>query len=584
MIFEYAKLFTSFIKKESRPRSNMVTVLRNALFLFAIVTLATPAAVRAQNIPGPADVGRVESGAENILPPRQTPKIMPPRSTAHDAPVVEGTDAISFILESLTVSGMTALHAQDIADIYAQDVGKEIPLSRIWEYARRVTQRYHDHGYFLSRAYVPAQEIDQGHIKIEVIEGYIGEVIIDDESNNNYVVDILRRRLLSQRPLQFSGLENALLLLNDFPGGAYESILSRIDNGEDGATRLTLKKTSTAGRGKVVLDNFGSRFTGPHRTSFAYENIFFPLQTTTVSGLANLPDGKKLRALHGTHRIAFLPEFGVKLSAGHTISNPEYTLKSSDIDSKSLSGSLGLDWKMIRQRDESLTAHLSLDVHNVTTNTQKLPLTRDRVRAVRAGIDFDTIDFLGGSNFFTATLSKGIASLGASKASEQNLSRAEAKPDFTKFESTWRRQQPLSEDWLATTLITSQLASKPLYSSEEFGFGGPALGRAYDSSEITGDHGLAGAIEVHYVNLPPLSGLKLVPSMFYDIGKVWNVDSGEKNSLSAASFGLGLNISHRNGISSSLTVAQPLTKSIDTSVYGNNGKNLRLYFQMGWQF
>lgn len=562
----------------------MANVLKHALILLAAGIAGFPTLAYAQNIPGPADAGRIESEPESILPTRQKPKITLPESISRESPTVEGADTIMFFLESVSVEGMSVFKEHDIADIYEDDIGKEIPLSRLWEYADRITERYQGNGYFLSRAYVPAQEIEGGTIVLRVTEGYIGEVLIDDGGRSNYLVDILRSRLLSQRPTRFNDLENTLLILNDLPGATYESILGRMEDSDDGAVRLTLKKEDSAGRGKVFLNNAGSRFTGPHRTGFAYEDSYLPLQTTAISGIASLPGGNKLWALSGSHSIKILPELDITFSAGRTTSDPGFTLKASDIHSQSLNGSVQLDWQAIRQRAHNLSLHLSLDAHNVKTNTQGEPLTRDRIRAVRGGIDFDKLDFLGGSNFFTATLSRGVSSLGASKAGEQNLSRADAEPDFTKFESTWRRQQFLSEHWLATTLITGQRASKALYSSEEFGFGGPALGRAYDSSEITGDHGLAGSLELHYTGLEPLNGFRFVPSAFYDIGKIWNIDDGQEDGLSAASAGVGLYMSHTSGISSSLTLAQPLTKRIDTQVYGNNGRNLRLYYELGWEF
>ena len=46
--------------------------------------------------------------------------------------------------------------------------------------------------------------------------------------------------------------------------------------------------------------------------------------------------------------------------------------------------------------------------------------------------------------------------------------------------------------------LSGQWASGPLYSSEEFGYGGKNFGRAYDQSELTGDHGVAASVEVDY--------------------------------------------------------------------------------------
>jgi len=238
----------------------------------------------------------------------------------------------------------------------------------------------------------------------------------------------------------------------------------------------------------------------------------------------------------------------------------------------------------MRQRQRNISFGIALDAQNVNTDILGTPLTRDRVRTLRLKGSYDGLDPLHGYNFLNMSLSRGITGLGANEPGEVNLSRADAEPDFTKFEAIWQRSQFIAPSFLGITTLTGQRASKALYSSEEFGFGGPSLGRAYDTSEITGDHGIGAALELQYTGINPIHKFKLTPSVFYEAGKVWNIDEGQDDGLSLADAGIGLNFSHPSGLSGSLTIAQPLTKSIDTPTYGNNGKNPRVFFQLGWVF
>lgn len=234
----------------------------------------------------------------------------------------------------------------------------------------------------------------------------------------------------------------------------------------------------------------------------------------------------------------------------------------------------------MRSRVHNFALEAGLYTRNSNTDALDAPLTRDRVRAVQATGYYQGADPWGGTNLVSTTLSRGIEGLGASDVGDDYLSRAQAAPDFTVLKATWRRQDFVAPDVLISTLITGQKASKPLYSSEEFGFGGAYLGRAYDESEILGDDGFAGLVEVAWTSLPEWRGVKLVPSAFYEVGRVWNQDADQDPRTSAADTGLALDFRYRE-ISASLSVAQPLTRPADTPLQGGNGKNPRISFRLG---
>jgi hemolysin activation/secretion protein len=180
------------------------------------------------------------------------------------------------------------------------------------------------------------------------------------------------------------------------------------------------------------------------------------------------------------------------------------------------------------------------------------------------------------------TISQGVDILGARDTGSHNLSRAEGKSDFTKIDGNLSRLQALNQDWQVSLSAKGQYAWSPLLSAEEFGFGGQKFGRAYNASEITGDHGLAGSIEVLYSSLPTIEDFYLQPFVFYDIGKVWNLDAGGLNPT-AASAGVGVKAQHTSGVSVTFTIAQPLTRPIANPSF-NNGKSTQFLFQIGMGF
>ncbi|NCC22390.1 MAG: hypothetical protein EOM26_08000 [Alphaproteobacteria bacterium] len=96
----------------------------------------------AQTIPGPADAGRIDIRPETLLPPRETPGIVVPPTSDPEAAAPEEASSLSFTLQDVVIEGMTAFSHADMEDIYRSFVGKDIPLSRLWEFAGQITGRY----------------------------------------------------------------------------------------------------------------------------------------------------------------------------------------------------------------------------------------------------------------------------------------------------------------------------------------------------------------------------------------------------------------------------------------------------------
>jgi hemolysin activation/secretion protein len=546
-----------------------------------------PSAALAQVIPGPADAGRIRPEEKLIVPDRSQDRQVTVPAVSPAAPIPEGARKIHFTLNSVNIEGATAFTPEELADIYASYIGKKISLDTAYAMAGAITERYRDAGYFLSLAHVPNQSIKKGVIILRVIEGYIGKVELTEEVGDNHVVQGYIDRLTAQRPVKSDEVESFLLRLNDLPGYSFRAVLSPMGKNEEGPTKLILKPAEKDGRGSISFDNYSSRFLGPNELSASYSTSLLPFQQTTVSALTSLP-ADKLR--YGTlgHTVVIAPELTLELNGGITKAYPGYTLKSVDIDSTATSASLSLNYQWIRQRQENLALKFMFDGRDVVSDILGTPLTRDHIRAVRAGATYDASDDWRGYNIANVTLSQGIDGLGASQKDDINLSRPGAAPDFAKLELSLSRLQGITDDWSLLVAASGQLAPGTLYSSEQFGYGGQAFGRAYDASEITGDQGIAGSLELRYSGLNELMGvgqaLTLKPYGVYDIGAVWNEATGQPKRESGASAGIGLRFDtawHQTG---NIGLAWPLTRDIATPVYGGGANGPRILLQIGQEF
>lgn len=543
-----------------------------------------PSWAYAQAVPGPADAGRVQQRLPDMLPLPETPGGAP-RALGPQLTAPEEARAIQFVLRRVVIEGATAFSEKQLADIYRDDLGEEISLHRVWAYAGRITERYQQAGYFLSRAYIPAQEIADGVVHIRVVEGFVHTLELDAKARANPLVVQWTQRLQAQKPLTVDAMESLLLRLNDLPGQNYRAVLQKneVSDAPEGAAQLNVVTTEEPKEIHLNVDNFGSRYLGPYEASAQVMLPIIPNQRTMVSVLASTP-ADELKYGSITHTIPLSYDWSMDLNAGRTDTHPGSVLKTQEIDSVSTSFGFGFTYQWMRQRRENLTSRLAFDGRNTDSDIAKLlPLTRDQVRAVRFSSTYQRMADSGSYDYATLIATQGVDGLGASKANDSNLSRAEATPDFQKLEFLYSRLQPLPGDFAGIVSVSGQIASGPLYSSEEFGYGGQNFGRAYDASEITGDHGIAASLEIRYHGLKPWGGMKLAPYGFYDIGRVYNDDAGQEKQASGSSAGFGLRVATEQGISANIGMAFPLTREIDQPLYGNE-KSPRYMLQIGYDF
>jgi hemolysin activation/secretion protein len=562
----------------------VMTTMSAALIAWLVAAPASAQALPAPSIPGAADAGRIKPEEKLLIPNRSRDSRAVIPSLPSAAIIPHDATSTTFLLKTVKVNGSTVFKGGELKELYFPYLNKTITLADAYAIADNITEHYRRAGYFLSLAYVPNQQIGDGVFIIQVVEGYIGVVeISNDPQGHHSVIRDYMDRLQADHPVTADAVESFLLRMNDLPGYEFRAVLAPIEKGKPGETKLILESLAEDGKGSISVDNYSSRFLGPHEGSLGYSDSFIPLQQTTFSGLSSLP-ADKLRYGALNHRMTIAADVMLELSGGITRANPGYQLESSEIKSTSISKAAALQYQWIRQRDENLSFKLGLDSRDVATDTLGSPLTRDHIRAVRVSTSYDARDRWAGYNTANFTLSQGIAGLGASKKNDLNASRAGAIPDFTKAELSLSRLQSIDADWSVQLSASGQLASGVLYSSEQFGYGGQSFGRAYDASEITGDHGISGSLELRYDGLANASPVSLQPYLFYDAGQVVNEGFGRSRSDSADSVGMGVRFATITEQTGAIGVALPVHRDASTPLYGSNKSGPRFLLQFGQAF
>jgi len=149
------------------------------------------------------------------------------------------------MLERLTrLQGLTIGNLQNIAD--------------------GITKYYHDKGYFLARAVIPAQEIKDGVVNIRVLEGRLEKV--QTSGNKMYSDPVLMKpfKPLLGELVTIERTENALLTLTKYPGLSAAGVFRPGD--DVGSTDIVVNvQNEKRVDGKFIVDNSGTEFTGRGR-------------------------------------------------------------------------------------------------------------------------------------------------------------------------------------------------------------------------------------------------------------------------------------------------------------------------------
>lgn len=172
--------------------------------------------------------------------------------------------------------------------------------------------------------------------------------------------------------------------------------------------------------------------------------------------------------------------------------------------------------------------------------------------------------------------------MGASDKGDSNMTRTDGDPEFFKTTLEVSRLQRITSVFDLFVSVSGQTSPDTLLASEEFGVGGLNYGSAYDSSEITGEKGVAGRAEIRANNPIDLPVNTVQIYGFYDLGKVWDPDNtlAEDRQRSLASTGFGVRSTINDNFAGTFEFAVPLTRTVGTE----NDKDPRFFGSLTGRF
>ncbi len=494
---------------------------------------------------------------------QQTPSFAPPDSSR----ITVAQTAQKIAVKGFIIKGATLFTEVELAKELTGYIGKELLLLDLQQAAKRITAYYARRGY-LAEALIPAQEIHDGVVVIQVIEAKLGSVKVTAAENVRFsrqrVADIVTSAQHTGEFIRISDLERGLFLLRDTVGIRSETVIrpGSLFGNVDAMISLAPGPLLT---GSVAFDNDGGVSTGEYRTN-ASVNINSPLK---------IGDRLSLKALYSEGidygRALYTIPLGTHgLKAGFSISYLDYRLgedfASLDATGSSLTAGALVSMPLILGRRSNLYGVLGYDYRHYIDDLTSNPLNDKNLHSGSINLAGGLFDDLLGGGYTTAGTTVTLGTLDLSRISDvESLDRISANTSgsYQKLNLSLSRIQQLFG--ISTRLVVSmagQLASKNLDPSEKFILGGPNGVRAYSTSEGAGDEGLLLAAELRHSFS---SAVQLFG--FYDFGMIrqyvntWpgrSTDAGTANIYSIDGIGMGILLTPMKALSIKSSVATRL--------------------------
>lgn len=403
-------------------------------------------------------------------------------------------------VSDFTLQGNSAIASTELLALLSDLQGRTVSLSELQAGANRITVLYRERGYPLARAYIPAQEIDDGVVQIAVLEGRYGQVELLNSSRVSGAALAPLNILKSGDTVHAAALERSLLLLSDTPGVDVKSTLK--PGASVGATDLLVDvKPGQLVSGAIDLDNYGNRFTGEYRLGGTL-NLNSPLGLGDLLTLRAMGSEKDQRY----HRVAYqLPVGPWATQMGVAYSDMDYEL-ARDFDDLDAHGNARITsiyaiQPLIRSRDFSLYAQLQFDEKRLKDDIDLFDSKSDkRSQVVIASLNGNSRDDLlgGGVNSFALAWSQGSLNVDGELNQLIDDLTAGTQGRFHKINPSLVRLQRLSNRFSLYTQLQAQWADGNLDSSEKISLGGAYGVRAYPQGEASGDQGWLANLELRY--------------------------------------------------------------------------------------
>ena len=526
----------------------------------------------------------MERALEEPKAPRKAPPA--PITLQKGSVPPEGADAIRFTLQGLKIRGGTLFDTNQMLGLDMPVTGTNISVADIYNFADMITQLYREEGYALSFALVPTQEITDGTVTIEIIEGHIVELEIKERN----LSDLVRKHILNafarfaaKGITRTDDLEEFLLSVNDYPGISARGIVSPGD--ETGKANLILEVEQMRDEANFGYQNYLSESLG--RDVFSAEYAMFGQwsgRDEARIALRQAPDPLTYRSASFDYS-SYIDDTNIEVyfRASESSTKPEKgALADLNFTSSATSQQIGLRFPLWRQRNSSFYLGAFATINDSLSQNNTAVLTNDKVRTANIYADYEIDSPSGGSHLLHFELEAGVETFQARANSRQG---AHLNHGLLRISERYRQPLlPFEKGQLdATFRLFAQVSlnNKPAFSNAECSFGGRSFGVGMDAGTLSGENCALASLQLNWQRA--ITGSDYIPDSLFtllgrlDAGTVRQTGTlvvGEERQQEAISAAMGAQFVMENGLIVNLEQATQLKNEDEPGKEGESTTNI----------
>ena len=508
-----------------------------------------------------------------------------------------GPDDAKVKVSRFVLEGVSLLPPEQLQARLSDLIGQELGLSGLRKAAALITQLYREQGYFLARAYLPAQDIADGVVRIAVLEGHYGAVETGGSPRleQQHAQGILDAHQVAEgQPIERSSLERSLILLEQRGGAPVQAVM------QPGATVGTSHMVIQAAAGPLFsgqlgADNYGNRYSGQNRAT-ALLNLNSP---RGVGDLASLwlmksSDSDAVFAAYQTP----VGYHGLTLGASYSQFNYQLCCEFAPLDQKGYAKVFGVQarYPLILSQRQIMNAGLAYENKQLNDSSALGELSDKDANVVSLSLDGLAATTSGQNRYQVALVTGDLNISGPPAYVQANAATVDTAGRYVKLRGEYQYLHFLDNGHRLLLRLSGQASGKNLDSSEKFLMGGVNGVRAYPEGEAPADQALLARFDwVIPVPLEALAG-GLSARLFVDAGTVWLLQDtrggldnfGIPNHYNLSGAGFGFNWTLPKGLTANLEAATKIGSNPGASARGNDadGKdnNSRVWLGLNWAY
>lgn len=485
-------------------------------------------------------------------------------------------EEISFYLEDFQLLGNEILSSEILKNQLSFMLHQNHTFSTLKEAIKILQTFYIDNGY-IAKIYFPKQKLENGIVKIEIIEAKMGEINKTSSSSSKISQEKLKEYFNSKikkgeifNSKDFAKAIKELNKINSL------NITSSIKQSEiKDSIDMDLKADLVSKyQFSTNFDNYGSKSLG----------IIQNYSKITVNDVSNygkhdsLDFGIMASKYSKMELLAYEIPIGLNgVKLGFSISKLEYELagefKSLDIEGNSLTKEINLTYPFELFNEITTQFILSHNFRDSSSLTLEEETSNKEFEVSTFAFQFSNKDnfFNSAINSFELSISNGNLKLNNEVEKNNDLIAGDTNGEFNKLNIFYSREEEITDKLEFQFDLTAQKAFDNLDSGEKLSLGGPNSIRAYSSSSISGDDGYFYNCSLKYLLTQAFQS-----SIFYDYGHIkrnhydWENDATLPNILAIDSIGIGLSYLEENGFSGKIQIARKL--NLNKLVDSNNSE------------